>query len=411
MRVDTCRTTALLLLGFAALGFQSGCRAQKAADIELAQRIRNVENGLVESDLSTPQADPASQKTRSIPDRMAGLKIPGVSLAAIDNYKIDWTKSYGILKAENSAPVKTDSLFEAASTSKLIVAAIALRFVEAGKLDLDTDVNAYLKSWKVPDNEFTTDKKVTLRLLLTHQSGFPMTNMGYDESAGIPTIVQVLKGEPPAENKPAVPVFVPGSRWQYSNIGYVAVQLLLEDIAGQPLAELARRIVFDPLGMTSSTFVYPLSKDRQANEAIPHDADGKAGEPGMHPTALAQGGLMTTPSDLARFTIELMDAYQGRSDKILSQEMAKRMFQPAVAMDPQLLGPGLSDGLGVFIRGSGPGFSFLHPGDNDPGSSCWLVGVPETGQGVVVMTNGAAGNLLAMEIMTALAKEYGWPTG
>ncbi|MDH4270491.1 MAG: beta-lactamase family protein [Candidatus Aminicenantes bacterium] len=411
MKISVWRITGLAFLGLTALGLQAGCRAQKGPDEELARRIQNVENALVEFNPGAPPADPASQKAWSIQERMAALMIPGVSIAAIDGSKIDWAKSYGIVKAESPAPVKTDSLFEAASTTKFIVAAIALRFVEEGRLDLDTDVNSYLKSWQVPENEFTKDEKVTLRLLLTHQSGFPMTNMNYDDSDGTPTIVQVLKGELPAQNKPAVPEFVPGSKWQYSNVGYVAVQLLLEDVASQPLAQIAREVVFEPLGMTSSTFVYPLSKDLQAKEAIPHDAEGKAGEPAMHPTALAQGGLMTTPSDLARFTIELMQAYQGRSAKILSQEMAKQMFQPAVAMDPQILGPGLSDGLGVFIRGSGPGFAFLHPGDNYPGSSCWLVGVPDTGQGAVIMTNGAKGNLLAMEIMAALAKEYGWPEG
>ena len=167
--------------------------------------------------------------------------------------------------------------------------------------------------------------------------------------------------------------------------------------------------VFAPLGMRSSTFTYPLPAKLRAREATPHDEDGVAREPAMHATALAQGGLVTTPSDLARFAVQLMLAHQGRSGILLSQATARQMFQPQVELDPQLLGMPLADGLGVLLHGQGDDLSFLHPGDNWPGLSCWLVGFPESGKGAVIMTNGARGNLLAMEIVRAIADEYGWP--
>ena len=173
--------------------------------------------------------------------------------------------------------------------------------------------------------------------------------------------------------------------------------------------EIARETVFDPLGMSSSTLVYPLVSALAAREALPHDAEGNTAAPALPPTAVAQGGLLTTPSDLAFLTIELIAAYQGESDRLISQETTRRMCHTEVELDPRLLGVPIGQGLGVFVRGEGKGMSFLHPGDNFPGASSWLIAYPELGQGVVIMTNGAMGNMLAMEIMAALSAEYGWP--
>jgi CubicO group peptidase (beta-lactamase class C family) len=287
----------------------------------------------------------------------------------------------------------------------MLVAATVLHFVQEGRLDLDRDVNDYLKSWKIPENELTRGKKVTLRLLLTHRAGLPMTNFDYDDGPP-PSLVQVLRAEPPARNKPAVVGFEPGSKWQYSNIGYVAIQLLLEDLTGRPLNDLMREVVFEPLGMTSSTLTYPLEAGLREKEALPHDVDGQTGEPGLHATAQAQGGLMTTPSDLARFTIELMKAFQGESDLVLNRDTARAMLHPELDLDPSLLGMPLREGLGVLLSPAGEPLWFGHPGDNYPGASSWVVGYPGLGTGIVIMTNGAKGNLLAMEVLPAFVKEY-----
>jgi len=192
-------------------------------------------------------------------------------------------------------------------------------------------------------------------------------------------------------------------------MGYVVIQMALEDALGKPFPKIAQETVFRPLKMRSSTLTYPLRAELKAKEAVPHDAEGIAHEPYMLPTALAHGGLMTTPSDLARFTVELMRAYQGQSDRILSPEMVRRMFHPELDLDPNILGVPLSDGLGVFIYGKDQNFLFLHPGSNFPGATCWLIGSPESGKGAVVMTNGAMGELLSMEIITAIRNEYSWP--
>jgi len=383
------------------------CSQQKTKLID--QTISNIENGLVEftSPMSLFQADsvnPGDLKT--LAERMEYYNVPGVSIAVINDFALEWAKAYGNLKAGSDTPVTTGSYFQAASTSKLVTATIVLHYVEKGILSLDEDVNNYLKSWHLPENDFTQQQKVTLRLLLTHQAGLPATNFPQQENADDPTLVQVLKGELPAMNKPAIVELVPGTKWQYSNIGFVVIQQILEDVTGKPFSQVARETVFEPLGMKNSTFSYPLKPELQAKEAMPHDADGIACESALSPTVLAQGGLMTTPSDLAIFTIELMRAYQGLSNRLLSKAMACQMLRKELDLDPSIFGVPISEGLSVMLYGEEENLVFTHPGSNYPGMNCWLIGYPETGRGAVIMTNGVKGEILAMEIIAAINREY-----
>jgi formylglycine-generating enzyme required for sulfatase activity len=345
----------------------------------------------------------------SLEERMQVYKVPGLSIAVINNYKIEWAKAYGTLNAETGVPVNTESLFEAASITKSLVAVTVLHFVEQELLDLDVDVNTYLKTWKIPENEFTKEKKVTLRLLLSHQSGLPMTNLPYDLTSK-PSLVQVMKGVFPALNKPVFVENIPGAKWEYSNIGYAVIQLLLEDVIRKSLQQIIQETIFDPLEMNSSTLNYPLVSELQKNEALPHFSSGTVGEPTMHPTALAHGGLITTPTDLAKFTLELIYAYQGKSNKIVSQKTVKKMFASELDLDPAIFGCMLfKQGLGFWIQGKDQNIFFGHTGDNYPGATSLFGGIPEQGKGIVIMTNGALGLPLAIEIMDAITKEYNWP--
>jgi len=387
----------------------AACRGGNPAKEELARKIERVENGLVEMDLAK-MSYTRPEIRMALAERMVHYKVPGVSITVIEDGKLEWANAYGVLNVESGAAVTTTSLFEAASTTKLLTGVIVLHFVERGQLNLDKDVNSYLKSWKIPDNEFTREQKVTLRRLLTHQSGINRPDGGFSEAEGShPTLLQVLKGEFPAQNPPATVEYVPGAKWQYSNMGYVVIQQVVEDVLGKPFAVVARETVFKPLGMTSSTLVYPLTAEGQEKEAVPHDAEGKAHAPAMTPAAVAHGGLMTTPSDLALLAIDLMRTYQGRSARIISQATAKQMFSRE--LDINIMGFPLGEGVGVILRGEGKDFSFLHPGGNDPGATCWLEGVPESGRGIVIMSNGAMGDVLSLEILYPVIEEYKWPTG
>ena len=249
----------------------------KDPDALVRQRIDRIENGLIEfnspKELFQVGGIPRGS-LKTLAERMAHYHTPGVSIAVIDNFALDWAKPYGILRAGQARPVALDSYFEAASTSKLVTAAIVLHYVEKGTLKLDKDINTYLKSWQLPENEFTHQQKVTLRLLLTHRAGLPATNFPVKKNAGEPTLVEILKGESPALNKPAVVELVPGTKWQYSNIGYVVIQQILEDTIGKPFFRIAQETVFEPLGMKHSTFIYPLAREIQDNEAWPHDERG-----------------------------------------------------------------------------------------------------------------------------------------
>jgi CubicO group peptidase (beta-lactamase class C family) len=378
---------------------------------QIAQRIDRVENGLIEVTspadlLRIDSTQLANAKT--IIERMEYYKVPGVSIAVINDDRIEWTKVYGTMDVNSGAPVTTETIFEAASTSKFITSAIALHFVQSGLIDLDTNVNDYLKSWQIPDNEFTKDEKVTLRRLLTHRAGMPTTDYS-TRGVGIPTLIDILNGAPPAANKPAIPEFVPGSRWQYSNVGYDVIQLLLEDVSGKPFQEIAEELVFEPLGMSNSTFVYPLDSGKKKHEAMPHDAEGISREPGMVQAALAHGGLTTTPTDLAAFTLEMIRSYQGKSETILSQTTTQQLFTIESDIDDQtkaFFPAPAFDGLGVFLVGEGKDLAFTHPGTNFPGFTSWLIGWPERGTGVVILTNGIQGHSLSMEIISAVHREY-----
>lgn len=370
-------------------------QAQTTYNKEIEQRIRQIENRVNDSTLL---------------ERMQHYKVPSVSIALINDNKIEWAKAYGTLNSSTGVLATTESFWEAASVTKSLVSALAIHFVDKGLLELDVDVNTYLNSWKIPENEFTEEKKVTLRLLLSHQAGMTTQNVVCTPGS-TPSLLQVLKGESPAVNQAAVVEYVPGTSWGYSNMGYVVIQQLLEDLTAKPLPLLMKQVIFDPLEMTSSTMTYPLAIEQQKNEAMPHFANGEVGEPYMHPSALGHAGLMTTSADLAKFTIELMNAYHGKSNILLSQKMAHEMFnKEKVTLDPSFFqGMPFSQGLGVFLIGEKENLLFSHTGGNYPGVITILEGFPNLGKGVVVMTNGASGYPLILEILSAIEKEYNWP--
>jgi CubicO group peptidase (beta-lactamase class C family) len=180
-------------------------------------RIARVESGLLPPIVVAGRPVPPM----TLSARMAGLKVPGVSIAVINDGAVEWAKGYGVVEAGTTNPVTSRTLFQAASISKPVAALAALRLVEQGKLALDEDVNAKLTSWKVPENEFTKTEKVTLRRLLSHTAGLTVHGFsGYPAGTPVPTLVQVLDGAKPA-NSAAVRVdVVPGTIMRYSGGGF-----------------------------------------------------------------------------------------------------------------------------------------------------------------------------------------------
>lgn len=358
-------------------------------------RTARVEEGLLPAVVLKGEALPRY----GIRERMAYYKVPGVSVAVIDNFKIAWAKCYGFRDRERKLPVDDVTMFEAGSISKPVAAMGALWLVDQKRLDLDEDVNEKLKSWKVPENEFTAREKVTLRRLLSHSAGLTVHGFpGFAAGAAVPTVPQILDGAPPA-NTPAVRVDVlPGSKWRYSGGGYTVMQLLLSDMTGKLFSSYMGETVLRKIGMKRSTYEQPLPEASAGNAATAYTNNSPiAGRYHTYPE-MAAAGLWTTPSDLARFGIEVMRSFQGNSNVVLTQAATRQMLTRQSG----------TYGLGFELEGDAEAPRFSH-GGVDEGFEAMLVGYVKSGQGAVVMTNAQGGIALANEILRSIAAEYGWP--
>ncbi len=330
---------------------------------------------------------------------MQKQEIPGLSLAVFADGKIVWAKGFGVTEAGGSTPVTTQTLFQAGSVSKPVSAAAALKLSEAGAFSLDADVNDRLKSWKVPENDFTRTEKVSVRRLLTHTAGMTIHGFpGYAVHTPLPTLLQVLHGGKPANTLAIQVNAIPGSAWRYSGGGYTVLQQLMIDVSGQPFPEVMRDTVLRPLGMVSSTFVQPLPDSLAKQTATGHYAGAKpvAGRWHVYPE-MAAAGLWTTASDLARFALGIQASLTGASGALLKPETARLMVTPGLG----------GYGLGFSISGDGASARFSH-GGRDAGFDTMLMAYRERSQGMVVMINANDDSDFMRKIVAAVGQAYNW---
>jgi CubicO group peptidase (beta-lactamase class C family) len=324
--------------------------------------------------------------------------VPGLTIAVVHDGRIDWARGYGLLENGKPERIDTSTLFQAASISKPVSAVVALRMVEMGMLSLDEDVNLKLLSWKVTRNEFTRERPVTLRRLLSHSAGLTMHGVP-EFSAGdkVPTLVEILDGKWSATAESVRPVYQPGATFRYSGGGYVVLQVLMTDVSHRTFESLANEFVLEPAGMASSTYEQPLPKELWSQAAVGHLANGTHLGGSWHTLPeQAAGGLWTTPRDLASFMIELWRSYHGKSNKLLSQELAREMLTRQID----------DFGLGLSLPSTGV-FRFQHSGGN-AGYRCFMVLSVDVPDGVVIMTNGDSGEQLIWEVFEVIAHAYGW---
>lgn len=337
----------------------------------------------------------------TLEELMARCGIPGVSIAVIQDFAIHWAKGYGIADVVTGAVVNVETLFQAASISKPVNAMAFLKAVQEGKLALDEDINSMLTSWQLPDSPFTQTQPVTPRLLASHIAGlgdgfgFP----GYSPADPLPTTVQILKGDKPSNVGPVTLARPPLTAFHYSGGGVTLLQLALTDQLGKPYAEILQADVLGPIGMSQSTFEQPLSPDRDRNAARAHDDEGHAMGDKWHVyPELAAAGLWTTPTDLARFAIEVQNSLRGEANHVLSQTMINEMLSPV----------GVGDyAVGFALTKAGQGWYFGHGGGNW-GFCCLLSAHKVKGYGFAIMTNGDNGGIILGELKERIERAYSY---
>lgn len=335
----------------------------------------------------------------SIQARMAEYAVPGAAVALVRDGKVVYARGFGVRQRGSAAIVDADTLFSVGSVSKVVTAAVTLREVADGRLDLDRSVNSYLKTWKIPASGGFDPGVISLRMLMSHTAGLGVWGFeDYQPGEALPTILQTLNGQPPAKNAPVRMEFRPGSRMRYSGGGITIEQLLLQDTSNKAFAQLAGERVFAPLGMSRSTFASPLPVNT-ANVAHAHDKQGQR-------TALPTGwesfpeqaasGLWTSANELGQFVAALLASYRGQGS-FLPQPLAIAML---TEVSPS------QHGLGPRLEGESSTRVFHHGGSNDS-YRAWIEGYPASGDGFVILTNGANGGKLAAEVRNALTDSIG----
>ncbi len=303
-------------------------------------------------------------------------------------------------------PVDRNTLFQVASMSKWMTAWGVMTLVESGTLDLDAPVSTYLTRWSLPQGEFDNGG-VTIRRLLSHTAGLT-DGLGYGGFAPgqpvqplVASLTRAADASPGADGAVRVGI-EPGSAFKYSGGGYTLLQLIVEDVSGQSFNDYMRRAVFDPLGMTRST--YSLEGASATNVAEFYDVDGT---PAIHYrfTSLAATSLYTSAADVTRFIQAHTTGSSGEpaGRGVLTPGALDEMRRPhAAQMGADIWGLGTM----LYAANNAGGFVIGHDGNNDPAINTAARLDPATGHSVVVLETG--NRLLA----TTMAGEWlFWRTG
>jgi len=333
-----------------------------------------------------------------IPPLMAEQKVPGLSIAVLRDAKLLWRRGFGVSDDVSAAPVDHDTVFEAASVSKTVFAYVVMKLCETGVLGLDSPLTRY-----TPERLLEGDPRldlITARRVLSHTSG--LQNWRSDD-------------------EPLAIHFTPGERFSYSGEGYSYLQSVVTRLTGHvnpdecatyecgikvcasDIDAYLKARLLTPFGMASSGYVWNRGFARHA--AQPHDENGKQ-SPKRKPSACdaaryaAAGGLHTTPTDYARFLIEVIrpkrrDAF--RLDRASHDEMLRAQVKVTDS---------ISQALGWQVLHT-EGGDFISHGGGNPGFAAFVVASAERGTGLVVMTNGDNGwkvidALLAGDAMASL---------
>ncbi|MFS1523175.1 serine hydrolase domain-containing protein [Microbulbifer sp. 2304DJ12-6] len=336
----------------------------------------------------------------TLADRMEYYGVPGVAIGIIKDGKLIHAEGFGVLQRGSGEKIDGHTLFSAGSVSKIATATILLKMDAAGLLDIDGNITQYLKSWQLPKSDRLTDDGVSLRMILSHTAGFNIHGFAdFLPGEELPTVIETLNGVSPAQHGPLEFLYRPGNRYKYSGGGYTLAQLVATDITGESYPATAKKMLFTPMGMTRSNFTNPLPMDTQ-NVAKAHNRDG-------NPVALPRGyeampemaasGLWTSAHDLGTLTAALINSFRTKHG-FLPRDLAVDMMTKVTPS---------KHGMGPMIDGSSQDLIFHHGGANNS-YRAWIEGNLATGDGLVVLTNGARGNDLIIEIRNSAADVLDW---
>jgi CubicO group peptidase (beta-lactamase class C family) len=247
----------------------------------------------------------------SIQERMRYYHVPGVQIAVIDQGRMTWAASYGV-KVDKGSLVDNETIFQAASVSKVITALTVLRLVDQHRFALDTDANTLLKSWHFPGSP----QRATVAQLLSHSAAinWPAGETALLPSGQLPTDLDRLLGRKPALNNPVRIDGTPGTTFRYSNGGYLILGQLVADTTGRSFDAAAQQLVLDPLQMHRSTFRVLTPDHSDPDIASGHDNLGNQEPEGWRIVGMAEGGLWTTATDLAKIILAIQQSYLGDRD-------------------------------------------------------------------------------------------------
>jgi len=324
----------------------------------------------------TKTTDPAIARIKhDVPLWLEATGIPGMSVALVRNDRTEWLGTFGTADVATKRPIEVDSAFNVGSLSKPVFAYTVLKLVDEGKLDLDTPLSHY---WPERITDDPRLDKITARLVLSHRTGFPNWRSGKD--------LHIF--------------FDPGERFSYSGEGMVYLQKTVEHIEGQPLDQIAQRLVFSPLGMTETSYIWKPQWTEHATAG--YRSDGSSLPLFHNDTGNAAGSLNTTPRDYARF-VEAVLAGRG-----LKPATLRAMETPQVALDPTCfvctdkapakLATDLFWGLGWGIETTASGKFIWHWGDNGVYKALVVADVNRK-SAIIMMANSEYGLSVAQDII------------
>jgi CubicO group peptidase (beta-lactamase class C family) len=371
-----------------------GCGQAEKSSPEVQSRIKQVEESLP----LMIRVEGEGDGKRTIEERMAYYKVPGLSIAVIKDYQIDWAKGYGEADVSEHRKVTEETVFQAASISKSLNAVGLLKLVQDKKIDLSSDINTYLSSWKFPYDDRSNGKKITVANLLSHTAGVSVHGFrGYGPYDPIPSVVEILDGKSPANSDAVRSMFEPGLRFQYAGGGSTITQLIVTDITHTPYDVFMSTNVLAPMGMENSFFTQPPPQTKRSVLATGYRQDGSEvkGKFHVYPEQAA-AGLWTNPTDLSKYIIETQLSLEGKSAKVLDQSFTNTRLTPYLDQV----------GLGIFMSKIGNNEYFGHDGANE-GFRCAYLGSMKAGNGVVVMVNSDNG-MIVQEIVKSVFSVYEW---